>query len=135
MKLRKKDIYDYYDIPLLYSAVDEKNNIFICLYADESETAIRYICTQVSSATLKQLEHNDKDIRALFEIPEFKILYTVYLNNESEKSAEAIETTEDITRFLPDQGLFIGKDDPPAEKVRAIAAKTVPRRRKAVGIG
>jgi hypothetical protein len=106
MKLKVKDIYVYYDFPIIFSAVNEDGDTFICLFAEETDSHLRYICAKISPTTLFELENNQKDIRAVFENPEK--VFNLLLNAQSEEPVEVSETSEDITPFLPDEGLFIG---------------------------
>jgi hypothetical protein len=107
VNLIMKEVYSYYDIPIVFSALNTKTaDIFICLFVDESESSIRYICTEISEQTLQDLHSNKIDLRSVFEPPGKK--YNIYLNDKSSKIFEAIESSEDITPFLPEKGLFIG---------------------------
>jgi hypothetical protein len=107
MKLKVKDVYEYYDLPIIFSASDEEGNIFICMFVDETDVHLRYLCVKVSPTVLLELENNQKDLRAIFEHSEK--VFDLLLNAQSEESVEIFETLEDIARFLPDKGLFIGK--------------------------
>jgi len=106
MKLKTGTIYFYNDYPIIFSATNAEGNIFICLFADESNSHLRYFCRVISTSTLFDLESNRKDIRSIFENP--GKLYSLCLNAQSEEPIEAIETTEDITPFLPEKDFFIG---------------------------
>jgi len=112
MNLTIKETYLYYDLPIIFSAVNEADNLFICLFVDETDSCLRYVCVQVSQSTLTGLENSQKDIRAIFEYPEFGEVYSLLLNNQSEDVIEAAIISEDITQFLPDEGLFIGSREP-----------------------
>jgi hypothetical protein len=107
MKIRVKDIYSYYDLPIIFSASDEEGNTFICMFVDENGIYLRYLCVKVSSTVLLELENNQKDLRDIFEHSEK--VFDLLLNAQSEEPVEIFETLEDITRFLPNKGLFIGK--------------------------
>jgi hypothetical protein len=110
MDLKTEEIYIYYDIPLVFSAKNvETGDIFMCLFVDESDSCIKYLGTQVSEQTLRDLECNKKDIRSVFESPGKK--YCILFHDKSPDSSdrvEALESSEDITPFLPEEGLFIG---------------------------
>ena len=106
MKLKTKAVYVYYDFPIVFSASDEEGNIFICLFADEADSSLRYFCKGVSSPILLDLENNRKDIRSIFEY--HGKLYGLCLNAQSEEPVEAFETSEDITPYLPEKDFFIG---------------------------
>jgi hypothetical protein len=107
MRLKLNETYIYYDFPILFSALDEGGNAFICLFAEETDSHLRYICVPISQSTFMELEHNQRDIRSLFIHPE-KVI-NLLLNAESEEPVEVIETQEDITPFIPEKDLFIGK--------------------------
>ena len=106
MKLKTRTIYINYDFPIVFSATNDKGNYFVCLFSEEADTHLRYFCREVSSFILAALEDNRKDIRSIFECP--GKLYSLCLNAQSEEPVEAVETTEDITPFLPENDLFIG---------------------------
>ncbi|MCL2184319.1 MAG: hypothetical protein FWB86_00480 [Treponema sp.] len=106
MKLKTGTVYIHYDFPVIFSATNEEGNIFICLFANETNSCLRYLCREVSSSLFADLENNKKDIRSIFENSEK--LYSITLNAQSEEPIEAVETTEDISSFLPDKDLFIG---------------------------
>ena len=107
MKLKTRTIYINYDFPIVFSATNEKGNYFVCLFADETDTYLRYFCMEVSSFVLADLEDNQRDIRSIFE--NHGKLYSLCLNAQSE--GIAVETTEDITPFLPEKDLFIGTNE------------------------
>jgi hypothetical protein len=107
MRLKLNETYIYYDFPIIFSALDEGGNTFICLFAEETAAHLRYICVPISSTTLMELEHNQRDIMSLFVHP--KKVFNLLLNAESEEPMEVVETLEDITPFLPEKDLFIGK--------------------------
>jgi hypothetical protein len=107
MKLKAEKIYIYYDVPIVFSASNRENDdIFICLFADETDASIKYHCAPVSRDILGELERNEKDVRSVFESPGKK--YSVLVNANSRDNLEAIEFAEDVTPFLPEDGLFIG---------------------------
>jgi hypothetical protein len=54
-----------------------------------------------------ELEYNQRDIRSVFIHPEK--VFNLFLNDKSEEPVEVVETSEDITPFLPEEDLFIGK--------------------------
>jgi hypothetical protein len=109
MKLKIKDVYIYYDFPIIFSAGSEEGDIFICLFAEETDSHLRYICVKVSPAIILELENNQKDLRTVFENSEK--VFNLLLNAQSEEPVEisAVEVLEDTTPFLPDEGLFIGE--------------------------
>jgi hypothetical protein len=107
MKLKLNETYIYYDFPIIFSALDEGGAIFICLFAEETDLYLKYICAPVSRAVLTELKHNQRDIRSIFVNPEK--VFNFLLNAQSEEPVEAVETTEDITPFLPEEDLFIGE--------------------------
>jgi hypothetical protein len=106
MKLKTRTVYIYYDFPIIFSATNEEGNIFICFFADESDSCLKYFCKEISYSILTDLENNRKDIRSIFENP--GKLYSFNLNAQSEEPVEAVETSEAITQFLPEKDLFIG---------------------------
>ena len=107
MKLNARNIYIHYDFPIVFSATNEKGNVFICLFADETDSHLKYFCREISASLLMDLEDNRKDMRSVFENP--GKLYSFYLNAQSEEPVEAVETSEDITSLLPEKDFFIGK--------------------------
>jgi hypothetical protein len=114
MKLKTETIYVYYDFPIVFSATNESDNIFICLFANEEDSHLRYFCREVSASILADLENNQNDIRSVFESPGKQ--YCLCLNAQSEEPIEAVETTEDITPFLPEKDFFIGGQTPQTTK-------------------
>jgi hypothetical protein len=120
MKLKTKDVYIYYDFPILFSALNEEGDTFICLFAEETDSHLRYICVKVPPVTLFELENNQKDTRTVFENSEK--VFTLLLNAQSEEPVEISETGEDITPFLPDEGLFIGK----FQEIEAVSRVCIP---------
>lgn len=106
MKLKTGTIYVYYDFPIVFSAKNEEGDIFVCLFADETDTHLRYFCREVSFSVLAALESNRMDVRSVFE--SYGKLYALCLNAQSEERVEAVETFEDIAPFLPEKGFFLG---------------------------
>jgi hypothetical protein len=107
MELTIKDVYLYYDFPIIFSAGNEGGDTFICLFAKETDSHLRYICVKVSAETFFELENNQKDVREIFENSER--VYNLLLNAQSEESVEVSEALDDSAPFFPDKGLFIGK--------------------------
>jgi hypothetical protein len=120
MKLKIKDVYVYYDFPVIFSAGNEEGDIFICLFAEETDSHLRYICVKVSPVVLSELENNQKDVRAIFEHSER--VFSLLLNTQSEEPVEVSEALDDITPFLPDEGLFIGN----SQEIEAAPAVCIP---------
>jgi len=106
MKLKTGTVYAYYDFPIVFSATSDEGSVFVCLIAEETDLHLRYLCKEVSPSTLVDLENNRRDIRSVFAPP--GNLYSLCLNAGSEDLVEALETFEDITPFLPEEGFFIG---------------------------
>jgi hypothetical protein len=106
VKFKTRTVYIYYDYPIIFSAVNEEGNLFIFLFANEENSNLRYLCREISSSMHADLENNQKDIRSIFESP--GKLYSLYLNAYSEEPIEVVETTENITPFLPEKDFFIG---------------------------
>jgi hypothetical protein len=102
MKLKIKDVYIYYDFPIIFSAGNEEGDTFICLFAEETDSHLRYICVKIPQATLFELENNQMDMRAVFE--NSGKVFNLLLNAQSEESIEVFEALEDITSFLPVYG-------------------------------
>jgi hypothetical protein len=116
MKLKTEKIYIYYDIPLVFSASSvESGDIFICLFADETGPYIKYLGAPVSKETLGELECNEKDVRSIFESPGKK--YSILLPDRPDETLEAVESSEDITPYLPEEGLFIGTQESEVSQV------------------
>ena len=109
MKLKTGTIYIYYDFPIIFSATNEEGIIFICLFAEEADSCLKYFCKEVSFSLLADLENNKNDIRSIFETP--GKLYSFNLNAQSEEPIEVIETTEDITPYLPEKDFYIGNQE------------------------
>jgi hypothetical protein len=107
MKLKIKEVYIYYDFPIIFSAGNEEGDTFICLFAEETDSHLRYVCVKISPITLFELENNQKDVRGVFENQ--GTVFNLLLNAQSEEPVEISVALGDITPFLPDEGLFIGK--------------------------
>jgi hypothetical protein len=105
MKLKVNEIYIYYDFPIVFSALDESGNDFLCNYVETTSSHLRYICVPVSPSTLVALEQNKQDLRSLYSDSEK--VYNLLLNNESEEFMEVSETKEDITPFLPEKDFYL----------------------------
>jgi hypothetical protein len=120
MKLKIKDVYIYYDFPIVFSAGNEEGDAFICLFAEETDSNLRYICVKVSPATLFELENNQKDMRMVFAHSEK--VFSLLLNAQSEEPVEVSDELEDIAPFLPDEGLFVGKP----QEIESVPAVRIP---------
>jgi hypothetical protein len=120
MRLKIKEVYIYYDFPIILSASNEKGDVFICLFAEETDSHLRYICVNVSPAIILELENNQRDIRTVFE--NSGKVFNLVLNAQPEEPVEVSEVLEDIIWFLPDDGLFIGK----SQEIEAGSAVRIP---------
>jgi hypothetical protein len=113
MKIKLNEIYIYYDFPILFTALDESDNTFICLFAEETDSHLRYICVPLSQSAFMELERNDYDmnyIRSIFA--NSTKVFNLMLNAESEEPVEIIEIQEDITPFLPEKERLSLKQPP-----------------------
>ena len=60
MKLKTGTVYIYYDFPVIFSATNEGGGIFICLFADEEDTYLRYFCREVSASISRRFGKQSK---------------------------------------------------------------------------
>jgi hypothetical protein len=79
----------------------------MCLFSEETDSHLRYLCVSISQTILRELEYNKRDIRSIFVNPEK--VFNLLLNAQSEEPVEAVEISEDITPFLPEENLFVGE--------------------------
>jgi hypothetical protein len=108
MKIKIDEIYIYYDFPVIFSALDEEKNTFICLFIEEIDSRLKYICTKVSNITFMKLKNNKRDIRSIFK--RSRKIYSFLLDGKSKEPMKITRTTENINRFITDKSLFIGEE-------------------------
>lgn len=108
MKLKPETVFIFYDFPIVFSAKNETGSIFICLFADETNTGLKYLCREVSFFTFADLVAGRQDIRSIFEKPTKTYSFCPTVFQSADSQIEVFETTEDISPFLPDSGFYIG---------------------------
>jgi hypothetical protein len=102
MKLKLNKIYEYYDVPLVFSTYDANDNDYICLLiTNVSEETLRYICVPFP---VKNPDDVHFDLRDTIE--NAKIRYEIIVNDDSELF-EAEEMQDYSVDILPDKEFFI----------------------------
>jgi hypothetical protein len=104
--IKIKEIYLYYDFPIIFFAVNETGDTFICLFAEEKTTNLRYICTKIDPEIIPELENNTIDIRTVFK--NSTKFFNLLLNSQSKEPIKISETFESIISFLPEDKIYIG---------------------------
>jgi len=97
-QLHVLQIISYYDIPLIFIAIDEIDTKFICLLVNEDS----YISTEVSANRLSEFMNNNEDLRDIFTTPE---THQIYSFNGISDTIEAILFESELTEeYLPEYG-------------------------------
>jgi len=94
-KLEVKDIFEFYDIPRLFTCKNKTGQYYLVLSIDENEEELMWLYLSISVDRLNLLLNHKKDLYFAFKNPEEEYLYkikTYYLQKDAE-----------FTYILPEQ--------------------------------
>lgn len=103
--LRLLEVYDYYDIPRSFSAVNNVGQVFIVINYDQYDDATNWYYLPVSAVRFNQLKTASLDIRQAFIQAELGFIWDVSVNYLNGTSAIQHLTVQNIDLSnLPEQG-------------------------------
>lgn len=103
-KLFLLHILEYYDVPIVFTAIDAVGCTYICLLVDDEGADTVYVAAAISDQRLLSYRLAKIDLRSIFENPEMGN-WLIFNGVSSEISAKTIyELPPD---YLPDAGYFM----------------------------
>ena len=103
--LKLLDVYDYYDIPRIFSAVNEVGQIFIAINYDEYDGATNWYYLPISITKFNQLKSGSFDIHSAFTESELGYVWDITINLKNGHSEiNRIDTIDLIISNLPEKG-------------------------------
>ncbi len=106
--LKITNVYEYFDIPCLFSCENNSGQIFIAVWIDETENDNEWLYVPVSKVRLKQITSGNIDLRDTFLKSEDNFVLKVTLSKQDENSqVETIVCSEISEEYLPEANQFI----------------------------
>lgn len=108
--IRLLDVYDYYDIPRLFSCVNNIGQIYIVINYDEFGDTTKWYYLPTSLFKYNQLKSSSIDIRKAFLESELGLIYDVSLNHSNGNSEIDVIAVDNIdTSNLPEHGEMLSR--------------------------
>lgn len=95
--LRFLEVQDYYDMPLLFTCVNDRRQFFVCTWADCFRHGDVWLLVRISPQRLEHLQCDAVELRELFLEPEFGHVFKIVEDHEAECHPLTVE------RWLPTQ--------------------------------
>jgi len=79
-KLEIQDVFEFYDIPLLFTCTNESCSIFVAVSIDEENDVYKWLYSPISNETLEQLKRGILDFKTSFQrtINSFSFIVSIY---------------------------------------------------------
>lgn len=112
--LRMLNIYEFYEVPRLFSVENEVGSTFVVYWIGENDVSDSWILIPISKLRLNRLENKYIDIRELLVNQEQKFFFevSVHFDNESEAEWRSLSKSDIDTILLPKSGLYISEVTP-----------------------
>ncbi len=104
-KLILREVWEFYDSPELFIAIDQLRNRFLCLLTERGEVD-SYVCIQISRRRYFDLLRGEMDLRTALENPEIPEYFVVSYQGEIEFEAEPLGKSKIPEDWLPEPGYF-----------------------------
>jgi len=103
------EIYDYYDMPLLFSCTNRAGHIFIAVFVRETEEAYTWLYVPVSNDRFERIRDGEIDTRSAFANPEDEIVMEISIFRNAERQSEVIPVpaNEIDENWLPPAGDYL----------------------------
>jgi len=107
--LQRQDILSFYDVPQVFTALDEVDTEYVCLLAELGEEADKYLCVPVSKARLARLVDGELDLREVLETPESGQVFegTAPSGDLRQLQIRPLSSAAIPHEWLPDPGFFV----------------------------
>ena len=112
--MKVKEIFEWYDGPVLFSCQDKYKNLFLALYIDETEENRIWYYLPLSQNYYESLQNNRVDLYTAYSNPEWMFLYQVEVSKEQNKKEHKtifkvtkIPKKEINIQLLPEKGEYL----------------------------
>ncbi len=106
LRLIPDKILIYYDIPQLFTAIDQVGARYICLNVESETEYATYIAVPVSVEKMNALVLGTIDLRKAFQVSETGIWYKVTFNENEEIITEPFDFDIVSEKYLPSAGFY-----------------------------
>ncbi|MCW5887832.1 MAG: hypothetical protein KIT07_06875 [Anaerolineales bacterium] len=108
-KLSLQNTLLYYDGPELVESIDQIGTTFICLHAEDQNSAPLFVCVPISAGKLTSLKQGELDLRSIFQQPETSEFFVAEATDGNVETLVAKEYREAQLpeSWLPDTGFFL----------------------------
>lgn len=113
------EVYDFYDQPLLFSAIDSLNRLYFVYNFDGDFTIDQWLMVSVSEDRLKAIRKGGVDVRTAFANPETEQNYIIICDKKNgfTYSTRLIEKDEINLELLPISGFSLNIEEEIAYKL------------------
>jgi hypothetical protein len=100
-------VYDYYNMPMNFTAKNERNDLFLVTCMNENKTAFIWYYLPISEESHEALKHNYVDMRTAMLFPEYEYLYEVYTYFKSGYKDKIKIIAKPNELYLPEAGEYL----------------------------
>lgn len=107
--LKIENIYSYFNMPLLFTAVNEFGDTYFISYIEHTDLGELWMMIRVTPSEIHKLESKEIDIRSLFlESKSGNVIFAELKDDDSDASLNFIKTTDvNLLPYLADPGVFV----------------------------
>ena len=110
------EVYEYFDMPCLFSCVNRTEQTFLAVWVEEEEAFNEWLYLPVSTTRLVAIQVGAMDLRNAFLSAEDKVLFKVRVpHHQGESDVVAIACQDVPLDYLPDEGEFLQLDSDRSE--------------------
>ena len=109
-KLKIKDVFEFYDFPRLFSAVDKIGSMFLGLSILEEDDTLEWLYVNISRDRMNAILDNKITLYDAFKNPEKSFLYRVQTDFEKELKFNCILPESISEDLLPEQEMLLDAD-------------------------
>lgn len=103
-----EDVWDYYDGPILFTAVDASESRYICAFLNNQEDSTRFLCSRIGPTRLRKFLAGGIDLReAMMEAPMRHLLILETTNEDKPLLGKQTDLSEVDESLLPAEGYFL----------------------------
>ena len=78
------EIYEFYNMPVLFACQNNTGHLFLATWIDESETENQWLYTPISVESFIQLRNGDSDLHDAFTLPEDGFVFIVSVTKSTQ---------------------------------------------------
>jgi hypothetical protein len=116
--LKIVEVYDYFDVPCLFTCINNSGQQFLAIWIDEMEDSNLWLYLPVSSHRIKLLKNREIDLRHAFLTAEDNYVFKVKVyKSEPEVSITHIISSEINENDLPEPEEYLQSNEIPVQQI------------------